>query len=91
VQQLQRLFDGKARLRAQFAGFPAARSDSPAINLLKDRRLIPIDRPDRRRVNPRLAAVRGKGAQHRRQLAGKLGKTQIGIPQTQIKRVGHLC
>ena len=72
---------------------------SPAIHLLarhapvyplKHRRLVPTHRPYRRRIHLRLAAMRGKGAQHRNQLVGERLQAQIRIPQAQIKRVCHL-
>jgi hypothetical protein len=81
MQQFERFFDGQPRLRASLA---------PAVHPLKDRRFGPVDGPCSGCIDPGLAAMRGKLPQHGRQLVGKRLQAQVGVPQAQIKRVGHL-
>jgi hypothetical protein len=80
MEHLEGDFDGLLRLGAALG---------PAIDVLEDGRLAPIDGPDGGGVDQRLAAVRAKLGEHRGQLACQLDEAQVGVPQAQIKCVGH--
>ncbi len=86
MQQLERFLNGLprrgARIRFRIAGHPP-------IHPLEHRSLAPAYRPHRRRIHFGLAAMRGKGPQHRQELLGERLEEQIRIPQAQIKSVGH--
>src|SRR5580658_9877578 len=58
--------------------------------MLEDRRFVPVDWPRRGSVNARLAAVGAELTQHAGKLVTQRSQAQVGIPQTQIKRVRHL-
>lgn len=81
VEQFEGLSDCLRRLDARAAA---------PVGLLEDRRLAPTDGPDGGCVDGGFTAVRGEGSQDRGEFIGQPGQAQVGIPETQIERVGHL-